>query len=282
MKKLVKIWLTVLMLLVITSCGQKVPSGHVGVKVYLLGSNKGVDQEVLGVGRYWIGFNEELHLFPTFTQTYNWTASANEGRAIDESISFQTKDGASLKANIGISYALDRAKIGQIFQTYRKGVDEITDIVLRNKVRDTLNKISSDYTAEEAFSTAKKELMDKTLAEVKREFDSKGIMVSDLFLIGEVTLPENIKLALNSKIEATQLAMKAENEVRTAKAKAEARVAQAEGEAKAMRIQSEALSQSSTLVQYEIAKKWDGHLPLVMAGGNGGSMLNIPSEFLKK
>lgn len=47
----------------------KVEAGHVGVKVYLLGRDKGVDSEVLGVGRYWIGWNEDLYLFPTYQQT---------------------------------------------------------------------------------------------------------------------------------------------------------------------------------------------------------------------
>ena len=35
-----------------------VPAGNVGIKVNLLGGDKGVDSEVLGVGRYWIGWNE--------------------------------------------------------------------------------------------------------------------------------------------------------------------------------------------------------------------------------
>lgn len=48
----------------------KVPAGEVGVKVYLLGTDKGVDHEVLGPGRYWIGINQDLYLFPIFTQNY--------------------------------------------------------------------------------------------------------------------------------------------------------------------------------------------------------------------
>lgn len=263
--KFISLFIIMMISLLFASCS-KVPSGHVGVKVYLLGGNKGVDQEVLGVGKYWIGMNEELHLFPTFTQTYNWTSSKDEGKDADESISFQTKDGASLKANVGISYTLEKAKIGEIFQTYRKGVDEITDVILRNKVRDVLNKLASNYTAEEAFSTAKKELMDKALTDVKKEFDKKGIIVSDLFLIGEVVLPENIKAALNSKIEATQLAMKAENEVRTAKAHADAEVAEAKGAAEAMRIKSAALANNPGLTQYEAVLHWDGKLPVTMLG----------------
>ena len=42
-----------LVLVFLLGACSKVPTGHVGLKVYLLG-NRGVDQEVLGVGRYFI------------------------------------------------------------------------------------------------------------------------------------------------------------------------------------------------------------------------------------
>jgi hypothetical protein len=45
----------------------------VGVKCYLLGKSKGVDAEALGVGRYYIGFQQELYLYPTFVQQYAFT-----------------------------------------------------------------------------------------------------------------------------------------------------------------------------------------------------------------
>ncbi len=61
-----------------------VPAGNVGVKVNLLGSSKGVDAEELGVGRYWIGMNEQLFLFPTFMQNYTWTQNPHEGQPEDE------------------------------------------------------------------------------------------------------------------------------------------------------------------------------------------------------
>lgn len=66
----------------------KVPAGHVGVKVYLLGSDKGVEQEELGVGRYWIGVNEELNIFLTYLQNYVWTKTVDEGSPTDESFIF--------------------------------------------------------------------------------------------------------------------------------------------------------------------------------------------------
>ena len=121
-----------------TGCS-KVPAGNVGVKVYLLGKSKGVDMEILPVGKYWIGVNEELYLFPTFQQNYVWTKSPKEGSPDDESLTFQTVEGLSVNADVGISYHLDPDKIPTIFQKYRRGIDEITNIFMRNVVRDGFN-----------------------------------------------------------------------------------------------------------------------------------------------
>ena len=71
--KFAKMMLIALLALTMVACS-KAPAGHVGVKYYLLGGDKGVDSEELPPGRYWIGVNEELYLFPTFTQNYVWTA----------------------------------------------------------------------------------------------------------------------------------------------------------------------------------------------------------------
>ena len=87
-----------------------------GVKVYLLGGDKGIDQEILGVGRYWIGWNEELYLFPTFQQNYVWTKDKTEGSPTDESITFQTKEGLSINTDVGISLSVERDILALLFQ----------------------------------------------------------------------------------------------------------------------------------------------------------------------
>ena len=68
----------------LTSCMSKVPAGNVGVIVDLYGASKGVSERVVPVGKYWVGMNEDLFLFPIFTQNYVWSASLTEGRKEDE------------------------------------------------------------------------------------------------------------------------------------------------------------------------------------------------------
>ena len=69
MKFVQKAILFIAMVLTFASC-TKVPAGYVGVKVYLLGGSKGVDSEVVGVGRYWVGMNEEMFKYPTYQINY--------------------------------------------------------------------------------------------------------------------------------------------------------------------------------------------------------------------
>jgi hypothetical protein len=79
-----------------TGCSP-VPAGNVGVKIDKYGDERGVNVTVLGPGRYWIGPNTDLFLFPTFTQSFVWssgndnTNDKTDGRS-DESFAFQTND----------------------------------------------------------------------------------------------------------------------------------------------------------------------------------------------
>ena len=259
-----------------TACS-KVPAGNVGVKAYLLGGNKGVDTEILTPGRYWIGINEELYLFPTFTQNYTWTKSPHEGRPVDESLSFQTVEGLSVNADLGISYSFNPEKISAIFQKYRKGVDEITDIYLRNMVRDALVTAGSTRPIETVYGKGKGDLIVEVEKIVRDQVGPLGINVEKIYWIGDLRLPANVVNALNAKIAATQMAQQRENEVAQAKAEADKQVAVARGEAdstllkaKAQAEANELLERSLTpaLVQYRAIEQWDGKLPSV----NGGAM----------
>lgn len=266
-----KKFLTLVALLALTACS-KVPAGHVGIKVFLLGGSKGVDHEELGVGRYWIGVNEELYLFPTFMQNYEWKSDPT-GK--DESISFQTVEGMTANADIGISYSLDPTKISTIFQTYRRGIDEITDTFLRNMVRDALVKAVSTRPIEYVYGAGKAELMKTVEEDVRSQVADIGIQVSKIYWIGEIRVPEEVRRSINAKNAATQQAQQRANEVATAKAEADKKIEEARGQAESILRVAEAQSKANQLVarsltpelvQYFGLEKWDGRLPTYTGG----------------
>lgn len=280
-KILLRILVVILVLIGVISC-TKVPPGHVGVKVYLLGQKKGVNTEELGVGRYWVGVNQELYLFPTFQQNYVWTKDKKEGSPNDESFTFQTKEGLEVNADVGITYHLNPEKITDIFEKYRKGIDEITDIFMRNSVRDAFNSVASTYNVESVYGSGKTKLINTVQSKIKDELTEQGIIVDKLYWIGALRLPKTVVTALNEKIEATQDAMKIENELRKAEAQAKITITEAQASAEVELTKAKAQAEanhikarsiSSILIEYQktlnaekAIEKWDGKLPNATSG----------------
>lgn len=272
----------ILCVMALPACS-KVPAGHAGIKVYLLGGNKGVESEQLGVGRYWIGMNEELYLFPTFTQNYVWTASKTEGSPTDESITFQTIEGMSVNADVGISYAVKPDKVSMVFQKYRKQLDEITDIYLRNIVRDAFVSVASTRNVEDVYGSGKTKLVTDVEKYVR---DQCGDMfnIERIYLVGDLRLPKPVIDALNGKIKATQQAQQIENEIRSAKAQAEKKIVESEGKAKSILVEAEAQAKANKVlaasltpefVQYQALKQWNGTLPTTMVPNSGVPLIPV-------
>lgn len=257
--------------LALTACS-KVPAGNVGVKAYLLGGGKGVDSEVLGPGRYWIGWNEELYIFPTFTQTVTWNASEESG---DRRFVFQDVDGLKIVAPVGLTYSVDKHKVSILFQKYRRGIDEITDVFLKNNIRDALVIEAATMKVDDIYGRGKEALISRVTERVRKQVSKDGINIEKLYWAGDMALPDPVVAALNQKIQATQQAQKVENQLRETEAEARKKIAAAEGEAQSIKLKAEAEAQanreiaaslSPALIEYEKIKKWQGQVPQVSGG----------------
>lgn len=257
--------------LILTACS-KVPTGNVGVKVYLLGNEKGVDSEVLEPGRYWIGINQDLFLFPTFTQTYVWSEDNRQ------EINFQTVEGLEVSSDVGIIYSVDKNKVVDIFQKYRKGIDEITETYLRNIVRDSLMRQSSVLPIETVYGKGKSDLIQAVQEDVTLQVKDIGIIIEKIYFAGELRLPAAVTSSINSKIQATQIAQQRQNEVATAKAEADKMIEAARGEsesirlraiadADAIKIKGAALAQNPKVIELEAINKWNGTVPQITGDG---------------
>lgn len=260
---------------------ERVPVGYAGVKVYLLGGAKG-DIEIVGTGRYYLGINEDLYLFPLFKQTYSFTQSATEESPVDESFTFQTAEGLSVNADIGVALRIEPDKVKSIFQTYRKGIQEIINKFLRNEIRSALNNAASKYKVEYVYGEGKNKLITEATETVKRKMDPQGIVIEELYPLGDFRLPAVVVATLNAKIAATQAAEKSENELRQAKAEAQKRIAEAEGEAASKKTLAQGEAQANQLklstiteplIKYEkimnermAIQKWNGVAPTTVMG----------------
>ncbi len=230
----------------LSSCISTVPAGYRGIKVYLLGNKRGVTQKQLGVGAYILGLNQRVYKFPVFQQNYVWR-DERDTRGYNNSISFQSKEGLDVTGDFGISYSLVPDSVPAIFQKYRRGIDEITNIFLRNMVRDALNTTASRMPIESIYGIHKRDLLLKVDSMVSRQTNKHGIIIDRIYTIGELHLPPSIETAINAKLEANQHSQQSQNEVKTVEAEANKKIAKARGDAESMVIGAKATAESQVI-----------------------------------
>jgi len=245
MKNQTIIFMMVMIMCVLLSSCSVVPAGYRGIKVYLLGKG-GVEEKQLGVGAYLHGFNQKIYKFPVFQQNYVWRDEMDT-HGPDNSITFQSKEGLDVKGDFGISYSLVADSVPAIFQKYRRGIDEITNIFLRNMVRDALNTVASRMPIESIYGVHKRDLLLKVDSMVSRQTNRHGIIIDRIYTIGELHLPPTIESAINAKLEANQRSQQSQNEVKTVEAEANKKIAQAKGDAESRVIEAKAIAESQVI-----------------------------------
>lgn len=284
--KAVLICITAIAMIVFgASCFTMIEPGNVGVKVNLFGDKKGVDSHAMSVGAHFVPPWKQVYRFPVFEQNYCW-----EG---NQSFQFQTRDGMVVYADIGITYRIRPEDVHNIFQRYRRGIDEITSIFLRNYMRDAINKAASRYKIDDLYSTEKERFFDEVQSHVSDTLHEIGIDVSRIYLIGRFHFPNQVVNALNAKIEAMQRAEQRENELREAEAEAKKQIAAARGQAEAellisrtraeaMLIDAKATADGNKLIAESLTSdvlesrridKWDGKLPEVLGSDLKGFLM---------
>lgn len=274
-------------IIMIIDCFYMVKPGEVGIIVDLFGSNKGVESKELTVGAHFVSPWKNVYKFPIFEQNHQWIGQ--------EGFNFQTSEGLSVQADIGITFNLEPDKVHQLFAKYRRGMEEITHLFIKNNIRDSINKVASRMKIEDLYGPKKEEFFEEVHTSVKEELNHIGFNVSHIFIIGQFTVPNIVMEALNKKIEATQRAQQRENELRESEAQAKKEMAQAEGigkskiitaradaesliiEAKSKANANDLLNKSLTpeLLKWQAINKWNGEVPRAMGGESTSFLLDL-------
>ena len=223
-------------IVLLTSCAT-VPAGYKGVKVYLLGRKNGTELSVLNVGRYAVGPNTKIYLFPIFQQDFTWGHNNGESSVTPhDPFTFQSKEGINVSVDLGISFHIIPDSVKYVFLKWRKDIDYIANVYFDDLLHDALIHVASGRTIEEIYGTHKRDLLEKVDSIVERQVRPYGIVVDRIFYTGDLKLPDIIVRAINSKMEATQIAQQRENELREVEAEANKKIAQAKGESESKMI----------------------------------------------
>ena len=271
----------------------RIGAGYVGVEIVLSGSQRGASEIPIRTG--WVFYSplrSQIIEFPTFVQTVKWTHDLNEGRAQNEEMSFNSKEGMEIYSDVSLSYAIEPKRVPDFYVKYRvSDLDTFTHGILRDIVRNSLNEVASTYSIEQIYGEQKAEFLGKVQALIQSKMDPVGVAIQQFGFIGAPRVPAVIAQAITNKAQAIQAAEQANNELAKTQAEAAKTVAAAEGEAKAAvtRAQGEAeanrIRQASLTPQLlELRKienqkalidRWNGALPTVQTG-NGGLLMELP------
>jgi regulator of protease activity HflC (stomatin/prohibitin superfamily) len=243
----------------------RVDPGNVGIRVNNIVG--GVEQNTLGVGWYLAPPGTHIYEYPVFTRTYSWTSSATEQNTIDESFSFQDRNGLSLKADVAVSYHVDPQRASILFQRYRTDMDQIIAGPLRNAIRNAIVERAAQLGVEQIYGDHKSELIATAQAQVQRFFAPYGLQVEQLYWAGNIVVPAEVLRQINAKIANEQAALAAQANVATAQANAQARIAKAKGDAEAIQVEAQAIRTNPEIVNMRAVEKWDGRLPTYSGAG---------------
>ncbi len=258
---------------------ERIEPGYGGIKVNLLGSDQGVEQELVGVGREWVGVNEKLYEYPLHTKTYKWTQGSDEESPNDEALRFQC-EGLTITGDFAVAYSIRPDRLIDVFLKWRKSSEELT-MYVRTVAIDELNRAASTKTVEAVYGTGKVALLNEVKAGLQARFEKDGIIIEDFFALSDFALPKQVKASIDSKIKASQEALQAistaQKNIEIARGDSLSSVIRAAGEAAAMKMRRAEITQD--LIQYTLAKRWNGVQPTVVS--NNGQILDVSSAMKK-
>jgi regulator of protease activity HflC (stomatin/prohibitin superfamily) len=273
----------------------RIEAGYVGVEVNLAGTQRGAADIPIRTG--WVFYSPlrtQIIEFPTFVQTVKWTRDTSEGRALNEEMSFNSKEGMQIYSDVSLSYAIDSVKVPEFYVKYRVNeLDRFTHGILRDIVRNSLNEIASTYTVEDIYGVKKTEFLQKVQDMIQTKVAPVGVGVQQFGFIGAPRVPDVIATSITAKARAIQDAERARNELAMTQAEAAKKIAEAEGDAQSQinrakgEAESNRIRQSSLTpqllelrrleIQRAMIDKWNGQLPTVQSGqGAGGLILQMP------
>jgi regulator of protease activity HflC (stomatin/prohibitin superfamily) len=254
----------------------RVDPGYVGIKVNMYGSDKGVEELPLVTGRVWYNpWTEDIYVFPTFMQTVTWTQSKTEESPNDDSITFNSIEGAVLNVDISLAYTFIPDKVPTIFKEFRQDAKSITWKYIRSQVRDAFSRHASAMKAVDIFGSKKQELLKLAKSDLNSNLGPKGFKFDMVSFVGAFRADQNVTNSINAVIQAAQKAIEAENKVRQATAEADQAIEKARGEGESTLIRAKkqaeanitvAKSVTPELIHWATIEKWNGVLPNVTGG----------------
>tara|TARA_Y100000310_G_scaffold335775_1_gene418650 strand:+ start:558 stop:1367 length:810 start_codon:yes stop_codon:yes gene_type:complete len=167
-----------------------------------------------------------------------------------------SKDLQIVTSRIALNYHLDPGAVNKIWQEVGKNYNIR---IIAPSIQEAVKAESAKFTAEELI-TKREEVKEKIKANLAERLLERSIIV-DEFNIIDFEFSPAFNTAIEAKVTAEQLKLKADRDLERIKIEADQKIAEARGKAEAIRIEAQALRQNAQVVELRWIEKWDGKVP---------------------
>ena len=167
-----------------------------------------------------------------------------------------SKDLQIVTSKIALNYHLDPKSVNKIWQEVRA---DYNIRIIAPSIQEAVKAESAKFTAEELI-IKREEVKEQIKANLTKRLRERSIIV-DEFNIIEFQFSQAFNEAIEDKVTAEQLKLKADKDLERTKIEAKQRIAESKGKAEAIRVEAQALRQNPQVVELRWIEKWDGKVP---------------------
>lgn len=174
-----------------------------------------------------------------------------------------SKDLQIVTSTIALNYHLDPAQVNRVWQEVE---GEHVARIISPAIQEAVKATTAKYTAEELIAKREevKTMIKQSLTE---RLIIRGIIV-DEFNIVNFDFSKAFNEAIEMKVTAEQLKLKADRDLERIKIEKEQIITAAEGKAQAIKIEAEALKANPKVVELRWIEKWNGQVPIYWGNAN--------------
>jgi len=167
-----------------------------------------------------------------------------------------SKDLQIVTSKIALNYHLDPDSVNRIWQEVGQNYNIR---IIAPSIQEAVKAESAKFTAEELI-TKREEVKEQIKANLAERLLERFIIV-DEFNIIDFEFSSAFNQAIEAKVTAEQLKLKADRDLDRIEIEADQKIAEARGKAEAIRIEAQALRQNAQVVELRWIEKWDGKVP---------------------
>jgi regulator of protease activity HflC (stomatin/prohibitin superfamily) len=188
----------------------------------------------------------------------------------DENMDVLDKSGLSIHVDVTVRFKPIAEKIGYIYEKFNMAY---VDVLVIPEVRSAVRQVMGRYTAEEIYSTKRAEVEATIKAESEKILQANNVAMVAL-LIRSIQLPEQIRVAIESKLQQQQEALAYQFRLDKEKSEAERKRIAAEGESRANNIINNSLTNNLLKMRgieatLELSKSPNAKVIVIGSGGDG-------------